>query len=775
MQRYRRTYFPPICWLGCILAFAVLPVAAQDAAGPQAALAALQRAQVQKMQQRQPDIQARWDRKSGLLTRLQGPLSEPRQGSAQEIALEYFAANGAMIEMTDPGSELRVVEVETDGRGWGHVKLQQMYRGLPVEGRQLVVSVSDVGQVRMVNCRHFVGSIAVDTAGAIASEAALERVRQDLAAQREADQTPTVEQVVYPHGGRVHLAWKVRLLTAAPLGDFIYYIDAHSGAVVNKYNNMKFALDRQTYTASNGTALPGALQRTEGQGAIGDTPLDNAHDFAGTVYNYYMTEHGRDSYDGAGATIVSTVHYGNNYNNAFWNGVQMVYGDGDGVAFSPLSNSLDVVAHELTHAVTDRESNLIYQNESGALNESLSDIFGVLIDVADWQIGEDVYTPAVGGDALRYMDDPARDGQQPDHMDDFVTPDPNGSALDQACNNAPNQDNGCVHINSGIPNKAAYLMVAGGTFHGVTVTPLPGGRTDMGRIFYSAQTTFLTPNSTFLEAKEATLDAVAAVFPGDNARAQTVRAAWTAVGVGAPNFALPASLSFGNVLIGESKTRPLTFTNNGDGDLVVSNITSSDGHFTPDVTSFTVTPGASRQVNVTFQTNVNNPGSQSGTLTVTHSGPNSPRLVALSGDAAVGLSLSEIDFGGIDVGLGKTQTITINNPAAVAINITAISTSNAQFAVSHAALPINLLAGASTDVLVEFEPNQPGLQFATLAVTHNPTILVSLSGGIPLDGRLAGLKHVPLAVPFGGRWMSVVLMCSCGCYALHRSRRGRGR
>ncbi|MFT5089551.1 MAG: bacillolysin [Candidatus Latescibacterota bacterium] len=750
----------------------------RDGAGQQG-LKGRQQAQVDKMRQKDPGLKAHWDAKTGLLTHLEGTLSDPMPGNGRQVALDYFAANGSMIDMADANGELSILKVQTDHRGWEHVKLQQTYKGLPVEGRQLVLSISDQRQVRMVNCRHFVGALAVDTVTVVQSAAALGLVRTHLAAQRESGQGPTVQKVVYPHDGQSHLAWKIQLRTEEPLGDFIYYIDAHSGAVINHYNNMKFALDRKTYTASNGTSLPGTLTRSEGAGAVGDTPLDNAHDFAGTVYNYYFTSHARDSYDNAGATITSTVNYDSNYNNAFWNGTQMVYGDGDGTTFAPLSQSLDVVAHELTHAVTNFESNLIYQNESGALNESISDIFGALIDATNWQIGEDIYTPGTPGDALRYLDTPAIAGQQPDHMDQFVTPNASGSALDQACASAQNQDNGCVHINSGIPNKAAYLMAAGGVHGGITVAALAGARTDMGKIWYLAQTTYLTSSSDFLAAKQATEDAATALF-GAGAKVTTVTNAWKAVGVGVANTALsPSSLSFGNVELGKTGTQALTISNTGSVDLAVTNITSDDAQFSPSTTSFTVAAGASQIVSITFTTDLTKVGTQTGTLTITHDAPNSPTTIAMTGDAAVGVSASAVSFRE-----SGSQTISISNPATAIINLTTISSSDPQFVLYNGGVPIptGVIAvpvaanGGIYDIDVVFTPKALGIQSATLSITHNPTILIALTGGF--ESSSAGSEVVQtapsirnyVAIPFGGEWIAVLLMCSCGCYALRRNK-----
>jgi len=759
----------------------------RDGAGQQG-LKARQQAQVDKMRQKDPSLKAHWDTRTGLLAHMEGTLSDPMPGNARQVALDYFAANGSMIDMADANSELSIVKVQTDSRGWEHVKLQQTYKGLPVEGRQLVLSISDQRQVSMVNCRHYVGALAVDTVAVVQRAAGVGLVRTHLSPQRESGQAPTVQKVVYPHDGQTHLAWKIQLRTEEPLGDFIYYVDAHSGAVINHYNNMKFALDRKTYTASNGTTLPGTLTRSEGQGVVGDTPLDNAHDYAGTVYNYYLNDHGRDSYDNAGATITSTVHYGTNYNNAFWNGSQMVYGDGDGTTFSPLSQSLDVVAHELTHAVTNLESNLIYQNESGALNESISDIFGALIDNSNWKIGEDIYTPLGVGhpndDALRYLDTPAIAGQQPDHMDNFVTPNASGSALDQACASAQNQDNGCVHINSGIPNKAAYLMAAGGTHGGITVAALAGGRTDMGKIWYLAQTTYLTSSSTFLEAKTATESAATALF-GAGAKVTTVTNAWKAVGVGVANTALsPSSLSFGNVELGKTGTQALTISNTGSVDLTVTNITSDDAQFSPATTSLTVAAGASKTVSITFTTDLTKVGTQTGTLTITHDAPNSPTTIGMTGDAAVAISASEVSFRE-----GGSQTVTINNPATAIINLTAISSSDPQFVLYNAGVPIpsGVIAeavaanGGTYDIDVVFTPTALGVQSATLSITHNPTILIALTGGF--ESSSAGSEVVQtapsirnyVAIPFwrkmdgGPANVQLRLLCAEKKQGVHRS------
>ncbi|MCB9858328.1 MAG: M4 family metallopeptidase [Phycisphaerales bacterium] len=209
------------------------------------------------------------------------------------------------------------------------------------------------------------------------------------------------------------------------------------------------------------------VARTESDGQSSDSSVNLAFDGLGTTREFFREVLGRDSIDGAGMRLNGYVHYGLNYNNAFWDGQEMVFGDGDGVIFSDFTKSLDVIAHELTHGVTEFTANLEYHKQSGALNESISDVFGSLVkqwslgqtaEEADWLIGADITTPEIELDALRSMKAPgtAYDNDvlgkdpQPDHMDRFV--------------HLPDTEDGDwagVHYNSGIPNKAFYLAAIG--------------------------------------------------------------------------------------------------------------------------------------------------------------------------------------------------------------------------------------------------------------------------------------------------------------------------
>ena len=279
---------------------------------------------------------------------------------------------------------------------------------------------------------------------------------------------------------------------------------------------------RLVHDARHGTRLPGERVRGEGEPRTRDAAADEAYDAAGATFACLEQAFGRDSIDGHGMTLVSTVHFGERYDNAFWNGRQMVYGDGDGVVFNGFTSCLDVVGHEFAHGVTQHEAALEYRGESGALNESFSDVLGSIVkqhalgqrvDEADWLIGAGLFTPLVHGVAIRSMrapgtayDDP-RLGRDPQvaHMRDYVH---------------TFEDQGGVHLNSGIPNHAFYLAARA-----------LGGHVweRAGVVWYAALCMRLHARSTFADAAAATLAEADEHF-GATA-AEQVRGAWAAVGV----------------------------------------------------------------------------------------------------------------------------------------------------------------------------------------------------------------------------------------------------
>jgi Zn-dependent metalloprotease len=219
---------------------------------------------------------------------------------------------------------------------------------------------------------------------------------------------------------------------------------------------------RLIYNTAHSQNLPGQLVRAEGQNAVTDNAVNQAYDGLGDTFDFYFSAYQRNSIDNAGLPLKATVHYQNRYDNAFWNGEEMVFGDGDGVIFNSFTSSVDVIGHELTHGVTGSEANLVYQGESGALNESISDVFGSLVkqfklkqtaDKADWLIGDHLLAPGIKGIALRSMKAPGTAYDDPILGKD-------DQPADMAHYVHTSEDNGGVHTNSGIPNHAFFLAAS---------------------------------------------------------------------------------------------------------------------------------------------------------------------------------------------------------------------------------------------------------------------------------------------------------------------------
>jgi Zn-dependent metalloprotease len=444
---------------------------------------------------------------------------------------DFWAAYGAVFGVLAPEEELVLHSVETDALGMTTLRYDQWYRGLSVFGRQLALHFRD-GAVTVVN-GEFAPGVDVSTAPLVSRDRAARLAVDQVPARGVGEAAPGELLIFVDDSDLAHLAWVVLVPSQRPFGLWRVFVDAHTGEAISLYNDLHTAKNRSTYTNGNdpdcpgfgspSCVLPGTLVRTEGGPASGDSVVNAAHDHAGTVYAYYSTEFGRDSYDGLGHPIRSTVHFGVNWNNAAWcpdacaavfgsspDGEQMVYGDGDGTTFSPLAGDIDAVAHELTHAVTGSEAGLIYEGQSGALDEAYSDIFATMIDTGDWTIGEDSYTPGVPGDALRSIADPSAGGQ-PEHMSQFVY---------------TAYDNGGVHINGGVPAHAAYL-VSEGAGYGI-------GRSATQDIYYRALTTYLTPTSDFLDNLNALQLSAADLFPGDATKTRAVARAHAAVGIANP-------------------------------------------------------------------------------------------------------------------------------------------------------------------------------------------------------------------------------------------------
>lgn len=467
-----------------------------------------------------------------------------------------------------------------------HLRLTQLYRGVPVFGAQLVRQSADSEVLSIFGTLY--DDIAIDTRPAFSAERATALLGR-LGARPYGSQGQPQLFVLPRQDGSYALTWKVRALL--PSGDIrLYFVDAQSGDVALEFSDRKAQSavgtgtgvldDRKKVSARNASGgfvtddglRPPQIRTYDFKGDLNrlffingpsdflasdlardsdntwtDGAVVDAHVYAGYTYDYYYKRFGRRGLDNANIPIISVVHpvnrsdrfnypsdiVGSFFTNAFYAGDGlMVYGEGltpgqtaGGKSWNFVAGALDVVAHELTHGVTDYSSGLIYQNQSGALNESFSDMMGTSVEFffqpagsgplkADYLIAEDVVTP--GG--LRSMQNPAAYGD-PDHFSLRFT---------------GTQDNGGVHTNSGIPNHAFYLAIEGGTnrVSGLSVAGVgAANREQIERIFYRAFVFMLPPNATFSTARAATIQAARDLYGVGSAPERAVTQAWTAVGV----------------------------------------------------------------------------------------------------------------------------------------------------------------------------------------------------------------------------------------------------
>lgn len=286
---------------------------------------------------------------------------------------------------------------------------------------------------------------------------------------------------------------------------------------------------RAIHDAADGVQLPGDLVRDEGAPEVADEAVNQAYEGLGDTWRLFHDVFGRNSLDGKGLPLVASVHYERDYDNAFWNGEQMVFGDGDGRIFGPFTASIEVIGHELTHGVTEHTAGLRYQGQSGALNESISDVFGVLVkqyllgqtaDQADWLIGADLLLPGVNGVALRSMAAPGTAYDDPE-----LGTDPQPATMAGYVETAA--DNGGVHINSGIPNKAFHLVA---TAIGGNAWQAPGA------IWFEVLTGGpISADCDFAEFARLTEQAAVGLFGDGSAQHRAVRSAWLEVGVTDPS------------------------------------------------------------------------------------------------------------------------------------------------------------------------------------------------------------------------------------------------
>lgn len=454
-------------------------------------------------------------------------------GNPEAIARGFLDQNRALFGLRSAADELRLLRLEPDLQlGFSHVRLDQVYRGLPVFGRQLVVHLDPQERIVAVNGQFHPGielAIEPTLSAEQAMEVALTNLRREQLLPFELAKitiVPAPEEtqlaVYVDKRGAATLVWQVTILTAGPLGQWTYFVNARRPTVVHAIDGVMPLKRRRTFTAQNTTRIPGRLLIDEGERSR-DPVAQAAHDGAGVVYDYYFNTFKRDSIDGQGMPLVSTVNFGSDpqdAENAAWVGEygQMIYGDG-GRIFRPLPYGLDVIGHEFSHGVIQSTANLIYEEQAGALNESYADVFGAMIDRENWTIGEEVIkSPPYPLPYLRSLEDPnaqrTYDPRNP--LQGVGQP----ATMDQYANlpNTRRADNGGVHINSGIPNYAHYLLAEA------------IGREATEQIAYRALTQYLTPTSDFVDAANASVRAARDLF-GEGAQVQAVQQAFAQVGI----------------------------------------------------------------------------------------------------------------------------------------------------------------------------------------------------------------------------------------------------
>jgi bacillolysin len=494
------------------------------------------------------------------------PMAPPHDGArtapgavdrAREIVVESYSRAG--VELA--ANELPLRDYGRDAVGATRLRFAILRGGLPVDGGDVVVVLRDGGPAVVSGSLELPPLVAAPARldAAAAMSAALTALAEGAAAAvLTAESSPRL--VALPAEHLLIPAWRV-VVGGERDGRAVrreIFVDAASGAIVHQREGLRAARatgsgvgvlgDRRaldifqppgggyqlrddtrlargirTTSAGGGWRLPGKLVVSDDphdwdRSPVGAGAAVDAHAHGAATVDWLARVLGRDSWDGEGAAIRLVVHFGDRTDNAFWDGRRAVFGDGDGVTSRPYSAALDVVAHEIFHGVIESEVDLIYEEQPGAISESLADVFGALVEagegVPDWRIGELVIDRGV-----RDLRDPAALGL-PDHMDGYLDLPPH-----------PDDDMGGVHVNSTIPSHAAALLAEGGRHRrsGVEVPRL--GAAAVRDIWWRALTVYLTPRARFAELARATLHAAADLHGPETDAVKAVATAWQAVGV----------------------------------------------------------------------------------------------------------------------------------------------------------------------------------------------------------------------------------------------------
>ncbi len=504
---------------------------------------------------------------SGKLSRAQTP--------GVNAAKKFLETYKALFGIKSVDLELKASQPEKDATGDTFVRFTQLISGIEVFGSLVNVHFDKDGTIVSVNGRVLQDKRITNLGSQrITNSAAVGIAKKQFTFKSLRDDVQPTEKMIITKDGKNYIVYRVNIAYNEPtIGNYNVYVEATSGKVVLTEDKIRYdnpttgtgtdvqgdtqTLDLTYYDDIDGAGNPGyGMYNTvnpaateivtvacpdpySSLGYLVTSPTNqfneevhkasvSAHHYADVVVDFYKGMFSRNSLDDEYMPIISFTHFGDNYNNAFWSGSQMVYGDGDGTQFTYLSGDLDVVGHEMTHGVIDYTAMLYYANESGALNESFADVFGVMIETydkygvaaggdwtfnaADWVIGDEIYTPAIPGDALRSLADPTLYGDPAD-MDNYDYL-PNTEAGDW----------GGVHTNSGIPNKAAFLVAQ------------ELGMAKTAGIYYQALSQYMYPYTTFAEAMECLIMAAEDLYGWYSDEAIAVRNAYKTVGIELPIF-----------------------------------------------------------------------------------------------------------------------------------------------------------------------------------------------------------------------------------------------
>lgn len=513
----KRTLFSTV-GLSIALLILLQPFVLAQPASPDDSHAALR-----QFERERGSLDVRVSTQTGTPAYVYGQLAHGASHNPRASVAAFFRRYGAVWGIGQPDQMLRLVTQSRDRLGYTNLRFEQRAAGLVVFDTDLRVQIDPDGVLSTINGQLLPNLQLPALRPRLDQAAALQRAMQLHPGSTSVPRPAPRLGIARTPDSHDRLVWEVWLLDLQLPARWQIRIDALNGTLVSEQNVLGLARDRHTFDGQQSALLPGLLARTEHQGPVSDSIVNDLHDNIGRVYEYYDTMFDRDSFDDAGGPLIATAHYRSQSgaNNAFWTGDQTAFGDGDGVRFAPLGGALDVVAHELTHAVTEYTARLSYQDQPGALNEAFSDIFGMLIDDANWELAETVYTPGVPGDALRSAVDPTRYGD-PGVWGEYLRV-------------SPGFDNGGIHSNSGIFNKIAYEI-------GTTL-----GRQKTAHIFYRTLTQKLTAFSDFVVARDLTIQSCDELVRSQGITDQDcadVRMAFTRSGLGLPSrITAPAQLA----------------------------------------------------------------------------------------------------------------------------------------------------------------------------------------------------------------------------------------